>query len=78
MLRKKRRTYLHLGDDRSVQISGMLLTDVIAKCIHVFAEIVTLTLLFFKVNFDFMDVFLLLFSLFALITSDHCVNNGKH
>ena len=52
----------------------MLLADVLTERVHVFAKVMAGALLLFKVNFNLMDVFLLLFSGLFAITSDHGVN----
>ena len=56
----------------------MLLAKIVAKSLHVLDEIMPACLLFFEVNLDLVDVFLLLFVLFALVGSDHSVHNCEY
>lgn len=56
----------------------MLLAQIVTKGLHVLDKIMAAGFLLFKVNLDLVDVFLLLFVLFALIGSDHGVHYGKY
>ena len=55
----------------------MLLAEIVTERLHILDKIMAAGLLLFKVNPDLVDVFLLLFVLFALIGPDHCVDHGE-
>lgn len=56
----------------------MRIAYILTEGIHVFTKVMTGSLLPFKVNFDLMNVFLLLFCWLFTIVSDHCVDDGEY
>jgi len=71
-------TYLKLRNNSSVKVSRMCFAYVVAETIHICKEVMAAALFSFKVNFDLMNVFLLLFSWLFAIVSDHSVDNSEY